>query len=182
MASIRWKNSTGGTWSVGSNWSGGVVPGAGDSVLIAKAPSAGAYTIDIVSPVDVASVTLNQALATLDVLDTSLTTSLSLKAGTLELGQYDPSIAKQSASSFSGTVSQGAGTLLIGQNGGTLSAVTWEGVLAPVFDLSGSSIGTIDVTHGITLTGSNGMGQARWCWASVRPWPSPIAKRLTTRR
>ncbi len=50
IAGVQWTNAAGGLWSVGSNWSTGVVPGATDTVLIGLS---GNYqvTVDVVATV-----------------------------------------------------------------------------------------------------------------------------------
>jgi hypothetical protein len=162
MSSISWTNASGGTWTVGSNWSGGEVPGSSDSVTISVAPAAGltAYAVDITTNVAVDSITLDQAAAILDVGNAggtaSLSTTLDLQAGTLAL----------SGGTLSGLVDDTGGTLDIAPPyigdpyaSGLLQNVTWEGDLHPYGPgYSEFSSVTLDVSDGLTLTGANGNG------------------------
>jgi hypothetical protein len=52
---ISWSNASGGNWSTGSNWSGGIVPGATDTALIMLD---GTYTVTLDADTTVAGITL----------------------------------------------------------------------------------------------------------------------------
>jgi len=54
-AQISWSNASGGNWSTGSNWTGGIVPGATDTALIMLA---GTYTVTLDANTTVAGITL----------------------------------------------------------------------------------------------------------------------------
>jgi hypothetical protein len=100
MAQIDWKNTAGGDFNTGSNWSGGVVPGPADDAIINAATKSG-YTVS-------ASVS-----DTVNSIQTIALTTLAINGGTF------------TASSGSGTGAN-AGTIAVGNNtafdaGGTLS-------------------------------------------------------------
>jgi hypothetical protein len=159
MTAIAWKNTSGGTWSVGSNWSSGTVPGGGDDVTIAVAPAAGlsGYDVVITSSVAVHSLTLDQAAATLDVTSGAtfgtLATEFFLQAGTLALD----------GGTLTGTVSQTGGQFWVGNvfgaSVGVLQSASWEGVLDPFFGTGEfGDPGSLMITDGLTLTGAGGKG------------------------
>jgi hypothetical protein len=160
MAKISWTNSSGGTWSVGSNWSNGAVPGPNDTVTIAIAPGQGlaSYTVELNTDAVVKSLALDQAAATLLVGDGSgdgtLATQLKLQAGTLALD----------SGTLTGLVAETGGTLtltdLYQQYAaiGTLQNVTWQGDLVPVLNLADAFTGQLNVLGGLTLTGAGGKG------------------------
>ncbi len=54
-AEISWSNASGGNWSTGSNWTGGIVPGAGDTAFITLD---GTYTVTLDADTTVAGITL----------------------------------------------------------------------------------------------------------------------------
>ncbi|MCP4633378.1 MAG: hypothetical protein GY855_10675, partial [candidate division Zixibacteria bacterium] len=57
-AQISWSNASGGNWSTGSNWTGGVVPGAADTALITLD---GTYSVTLDADTTVAGLTLGGA-------------------------------------------------------------------------------------------------------------------------
>jgi hypothetical protein len=82
-----WNNSSGGDWNVGTNWSGGAVPGSGQNALI---DLAGTYTVSVSDNFNrsVGAVTVNNSGTTLERTGTTDLTSsglFSLQAGTLKL-------------------------------------------------------------------------------------------------
>ena len=81
---FSWNNASGGNWNLGSNWSGGVVPAAGQNALI---DAAGSYTVSLTDNRSIAAVTINNSTATLAQTagDLSATGLFSLQAGTLHL-------------------------------------------------------------------------------------------------
>ncbi len=67
MASVSWNNASGGSWSVASNWSPtDTVPGSGDDAFIAIA---GSYTVSLTATITVASLTISDASAVLQIQD-----------------------------------------------------------------------------------------------------------------
>ncbi|MFO0804036.1 MAG: hypothetical protein U0791_13060 [Gemmataceae bacterium] len=60
-ATIAWASATGGSWNVGSNWVGGVVPTASDDALIPDLT--GVQTITVSATTAVRSITSNEVLA-----------------------------------------------------------------------------------------------------------------------
>ncbi len=146
MAAISWKSGISGTWTAAADWSAGAVPSTSSDVTIAVAPAAGstAYTVTLASASRVDSVTLDQAAATLDVDNGTLTVgkAFAVEAGTLALNG--------SGEISGGTIKESGGTLV--SQGGTLAGVTYDGTL---------EVGNFDslvVTGGITLEGAAGTG------------------------
>jgi hypothetical protein len=74
MATINWKSPVSGLWSSKADWTGGIVPGAGDSAVIADSGTSSPYTISVATPVTVASLTLDDPDATL-AIDKALSAS-----------------------------------------------------------------------------------------------------------
>lgn len=145
MSTISWTNAAGGSWSVGSNWSGGVVPTAADDVVIAL-PGTYAITTGFGSN-PAHSVTLNDAGA-----------SLSIGFGTLALGgvlEIDAGAVSTNGGPSSviagGTIYVQGGTFA--PSGATLSGVTVEGYMP----LGQPSTG-VTFTGGLTLEGVGGVG------------------------
>ncbi|MBN8904076.1 MAG: G8 domain-containing protein [Rhodospirillales bacterium] len=63
MATLTWTKSGSGSWSVGSNWNTGTVPGAGDSVVM---PGTNAYTVTLdVDPAALGTITVSDSKAKL---------------------------------------------------------------------------------------------------------------------
>ena len=58
MQAIHWINSVGGDFTDAADWSGGVVPGAGDNAVI---DAAGQYTVTLSSAETVGSLTLDDS-------------------------------------------------------------------------------------------------------------------------
>lgn len=82
MATIGWNNPLGGVWTDAADWSGTVVPGAGDTALI---DLAGTYTITTTASVSVGDLILNAAGATV-AGPIGAAATVDLRAGTLDLG------------------------------------------------------------------------------------------------
>jgi probable HAF family extracellular repeat protein len=68
---VSWLNGAGGDWDVGSNWSTGAAPGAGDDVSIA-AGGATYYVVSVTAPVDVNSISVTNPNALLAIGDTTV--------------------------------------------------------------------------------------------------------------
>lgn len=80
MVVITWTSAASGNWSTASNWSGGLVPGAGDDAVV-NLP--GAYLITV-SGVTVNSLTLNDAAGAITSTGSvTITAGLSIAAGAL---------------------------------------------------------------------------------------------------
>lgn len=154
MANISWINTSGGTWTLGSNWSGGNVPGPSDNVTIAVAPGDGlsGYTIALNTDTVVKSLALDQAAATLEV-GASLDTHVKLEAGTLALDY----------GTLSGVVADSGGVLQLGISDnysapdGSLQNVTWQGDLQPILAAENYP-GSLSVIGSLKLTGADGNG------------------------
>ena len=85
MATVSWISATGGDWSTGANWQGGMVPGAADDVLIniTKAETITVSTMQLAH-----SVTVNAPATTFVLANTGalgVTGAVSLNAGALQL-------------------------------------------------------------------------------------------------
>jgi len=137
MASITWNN-TSSNWMTASDWSGGVLPGSGDSVSFA---GTGTYICTLYNPVAIANLSLNDAGAQLyDAGRLTVSGTTSLAAGTLAL-EY--------GTLAGGTLALTGGTLQ--SNGGTLAGVSVQGSLT----LS-APLASLYVTGGLTMSGSGG--------------------------
>ena len=64
MTVINWKTAISGSWTLGSNWDLGAVPGSNDDVIIGVA---GAYTVTLTASISVNSITISDAQATLSI-------------------------------------------------------------------------------------------------------------------
>jgi len=142
MSSISWAGAVSGDWATGSNWSGGIVPGANDDVTIGLT---GAYTVHITTPVAANSLTISNSLATI-IANSSLTLTGAMNlTGTFNLGVGGAVIG--------GTIVDSGSHLFC--NGGTLNGVAYQGQL----DLT-SGGQTVTIINGITLSGAGGTGPA----------------------
>ncbi len=141
MVTTHWKNGTSGDWTGAGFWDTGLVPGALDNAVI---DAAGAYTVAITTADAAASLTLSDSGAT--VVDTgvlSLTGALALTAGTFDLAA--------GGIVSGGTLSATGGSFA--WNGGTLSGVTYQGVL----DLTAAGA-SLSIANGLTEQGVGGSG------------------------
>ena len=177
--SIRyWASAVSGTWSVASNWSGSLVPGAGDSVVIDAVPTNKfqPYAVSILSPVTVLSLTIAERNAyviaqsaisagAISLTDghletySSIASSLSISGGTLTLDQgaslsgsltADGGKVVLNGAEVSGSVTWLGGKLLL-RAGTVFTNVSWHGQLDP----TGSAL---IVKGGLSLTGASGTG------------------------
>ena len=143
MAAISWKSGVSGAWTTASDWSGGVVPGAADTVSISVA---GGFGITLASAATVQSLTLAGSRATLIDYDSlQVSGTLGLDAGTFDL---------HGGTLSGGTVVSQGGTFY---GNGTLSGVTWQGTLTVAPPLLRFS--DLTITNGITLEGAGGTGE-----------------------
>jgi hypothetical protein len=141
MAAISWASGQSGDWTTAADWTGGVVPGAGDDVTIA---AAGTYTVTISTADEAHSLTLDDAKATVSDTGTlTLGTKLTLTAGTFALDSAGMIVG--------GTLSATGG--VFAWDGGALAGVTYDGTL----NLSVANASLI-VTGGFTATGAGGVG------------------------
>jgi len=139
MASISWKGGSG-DWNNAANWSGGVVPGAADTVTIA---GAGAYTVTLYTTEAVDNLTLNAPGALLyDAGALTLGGTLSLQGGTLDLAY---------GSLTGGTLAMAGG--ILEASGGTLNGVAVQGALAV-----SQTDATLFVQGGLAMAGAGGVG------------------------
>jgi hypothetical protein len=163
MTSIAWAKATTGTWTTAGNWSGGVVPGPNDQVVIDAHPVSGnTYSVLIESAVSVNSLVLN-AYATLQLggpqegsqipYGTLSAKHLYFKYGTLDMCH----------STLSGTVTAGGFNTFIfdygdyNSSGATLLNVIWQGLFDPrLAPLAGSQF--LNIVGQFALESSNGSG------------------------
>ncbi|MBN8927094.1 MAG: hypothetical protein BGO51_05635 [Rhodospirillales bacterium 69-11] len=115
MATLTWTKSGSGSWSVGSNWNTGTVPGAGDSVVM---PGTNAYTVTLdVDPAALGTITVSDSKAKLLLNGYTLTaTELDLAGSVTGFGALD--VTTYGANG--GTIQASGGTLkLFGSISGT---------------------------------------------------------------
>ena len=107
---IDWKSAVSGDWSLGSNWVGGVAPGAGDNAVVNVG---GTYTVTISTAISADSLTLSdsQALVTETAGGSlTLTGALTLTAGTFQASTGPTTVG---ALSQSGGTLSGTGTITV---------------------------------------------------------------------
>ena len=133
LATVNWVNAAGGAWDVGSNWSTGTVPGAGDDAVI-NTTSAATVTIQGSDAESVHSLT------------TAASDTLALNGGSLAVGAN---------STLTGNFNLGGGTINVA-SGAVLTlagtASTWSGG-AVSGSLAGSGSGTVSVGNFTVGTG-----------------------------
>ena len=136
-----WTNAKGGNWNDPANWSSGHIPGLSDSVLIDLPLGA-----SVISGAAARAATISiEGGGTLNVTGTLLVPGqIDAENGVLQLGSLG---AVQSA-----TITSSGGSVVLA--GGTLDAVTYQGVL----DLSAPTGASVVIRDGITLTGRGGVG------------------------
>lgn len=128
-ATVSWVSTVSGFWDVGSNWSTGAVPQAGDDVLI-NVPGANV------------TVTHRQVSAAIKSLQS--TEALVLSGGTLTIGSAATDVGLiDAALTISGGTLAGAGTVTVG------GMLTWTGG-----GMSGT--GSTAASGGIVISGSGG--------------------------
>ena len=149
VAVYQWINTAGGAWTTAGNWSGGVVPHAGDAATI---NISGSYVVTISSAAAVYSLAVSDAGATVAINSggtLTLAGSLTATAGTVELNS--------GGIITGGTLVASGGTF--SWAGGTLDGVTYQGILdlsptsASVFIKDGFTGGSGGAT--INLTGAS---------------------------
>jgi hypothetical protein len=139
MAAISWTGVSG-DWTQASDWTGGAVPGAADSVTIG---GTGAYTLTLYSATPVGSVVMNAANALFyDAGPLTLGGLFSLQAGTFDLAY---------GSLIGGTLALAGGIFLA--QGGLLNGVAVQGAV----NLSQANA-TLLVQNGLAMSGLGGNG------------------------
>src|SRR6516162_5886831 len=151
MPIIHWRTGTSGDWSQGSNWIGGVAPGAGDDAFV---DASGTYTVTISTAISTNSLTLNASGATVtETAAGSLTLAgaLNLEAGTFQLNSGTTSVG-----GFTQTGGELAGTGTVTVSGATeLSGGIMEGGSASLRQ------GNLVAQGALTITAAgNGVGAA----------------------
>jgi len=149
MPIIHWRTGTSGDWSQGSNWIGGVAPGAGDDAFV---DASGTYTVTISTAISTNSLTLNASGATVtETAAGSLTLAgaLNLEAGTFQLNSGTTSVG-----GFTQTGGELAGTGTVTVSGATeLSGGIMEGGSASLRQ------GNLVAQGALTITAAgNGVG------------------------
>jgi hypothetical protein len=127
MTTINWRTGTSGDCSQGSNWAGGVAPGAGDDAVI---DVGGTYTGTISTAISANSLTLTASRATVRESATgsrTLAGALTLDAGTFQLNAGTTWVGAFTQSggelAGTGTLTVSSATVLIGglMEGGSAS-------------------------------------------------------------
>ena len=181
LSTVTWTNSSGGNWNVGTNWSGGSVPGSGDTAVITGLSSGAQVTyssgsstvaaIQASSPLDITGGTL--AVSGSTEIDS---TTVTVDGGTLEYGSSATNSESGSAGvdvasgnltldasitlsnlDFSGGTINGTGSLSLDGidtwSGGTMDVPVTVGSGATL-DVTGGQLGD-STTSGITLENEN---------------------------
>jgi hypothetical protein len=139
MAAISWKDVSG-DWTNASDWSGGDVPGATDSVTLSGASP---FTLTLYSALPVGSVTMNAANALFyDAGALTLGGTFALQTGTLALAF---------GSLIGGTLALDGGQFAA--EGGTLNGVAVQGALSLT-----QANATLLVQNGLAMAGQGGSG------------------------
>jgi len=135
LATISWISTTGGDWSDGANWQGGVVPGPADDAVMSLSNAetitvSMAETVQSVSFDDPAATFIETALGTLDASG-----NVTIDAASLT---FDGKIAAGSTVTLNaggdlslGTVPPNTGTLVAGLLIGTVGTISVGGVVSP---------------------------------------------------
>ncbi|MDQ2801132.1 MAG: hypothetical protein M3Y41_00010 [Pseudomonadota bacterium] len=171
MSKISWVSGIGGSWAVGSDWSGGQAPTAADDAAIAQA---GTYTVNVAGVAVARSLTIDAAGATVDDVGTLAPAGLLLlQAGTLDLngmiaggtiavtgGRFDDAYATLAGVTVEGTLELAAPSGYLVANGLTLAGAGAGGVGGGTINLAAGNLafntqtltaGTIDLGNGLGL-------------------------------
>ncbi len=107
MTTISWKHNTDGNWSNAANWSGGVLPGAGDTVVL--------------NTLSYHTITFSSITATIGAIS-AITDTLALSSGTLSV--LGAASFGQNLTTAGGTLNLASGASVAGTFGGTGGLVT----------------------------------------------------------
>src|SRR5579863_1854119 len=148
MATVSWGGAVSGNWATGSDWGGGSVPQAGDSVYIDVTGSP--YTVTITAQIAaINSLTIGDPSATLDVIDPGVTQSITGSLSNSGIVEIDNTGVGGSVMSLGGNLTN-SGTLDIGNSGITASSTLVAAGLSNtgVIHLTGGSSATavLDIT------------------------------------
>ena len=137
MSTITWASQTGGDWSDPANWQGGVVPGAGDDVVI---NGTAAETITVSTTQDAKTVSVDEPAATFDLLNSGTLTAAS---------DVDINVATLTAE---GAIDSGA-TLTL-----SASTIIWTMGASGEADAGVSTVGTLPVWGTVEIAGAPVLG------------------------
>lgn len=142
MATIYWKSAVGGDWGTAADWSGGMVPDAGSTVIINPL---GVYNVTISSAAAALSLNIEAAGATIfDNNTLAIGSALTVTAGILDLNPGGRIVG--------GTLSATGGTFV--WNGGVVSGITYDGVL----NIATANSLLYVTSAGLVAHGGNGSG------------------------
>jgi hypothetical protein len=164
LSTVRWINPNGGNWDVAANWSGGVLPGPTDDVVITPGAAA-TVTIQSGDTISAHSLTTG-GNATLSITGGSLTIAAnSTLAGTLTMtGGTLTATGSGVMVSASGTATVSAANLYA-QNGATLSLPNltgYTGTTAATTTLEATGAGSTLSLAGVTSLTQPGSGSATY--------------------
>ncbi len=152
MTSVSWSSAISGNWTTGSNWEGGSAPGTSDDAFIAVL---GNYTVSLTTPITVASLTVSDALAALQIQDPG---GIDTITGNLDnsgnIG-VDAIGAGGSTLTIGGTLTNNNG-LQVGNSNMTAAALLTVG-------------GVFNNTGGVTIAGGQAGAAARLVVAGASP-------------
>ena len=152
MTSVSWSSAISGNWATGSNWQGGSAPGTSDDAFIAVV---GNYTVSLTTPITVASLTVSDASAALQIQDPG---GIDTITGNLDnsgnLG-VDAIGAGGSTLTIGGTLTNNDG-LQVGNGNMTAAALLTVG-------------GVFNNTGGVTIAGGQAGAAARLVVAGATP-------------
>ena len=152
MTSVSWSSAISGNWATGSNWQGGSAPGTSDDAFIAVV---GNYTVSLTTPITVASLTVSDASAALQIQDPG---GIDTITGNLDnsgnLG-VDAIGAGGSTLTIGGTLTNNNG-LQVGNGNMTAAALLTVG-------------GVFNNTGGVTIAGGQAGAAARLVVAGATP-------------
>jgi hypothetical protein len=141
MTNVTWKTGINADWSLGTDWSTGLVPGSNDDVSV---DAGGSYTVTVTTPEAAHSVTLDATSGTLDVSAAlNLGTSFALELGDLILASGGTLVG---------------GSLVV--TGGSVTAAGGELLGTAVTGNIAVGTGNLTLAGDITLNGTVAVGGA----------------------